>query len=280
MLLCCYVIFEFSVDLCECQCECLVVVFLLDVVVCVYWFDWLLIELWCGVLFVNEVIDVLFVMCFVIYDGVVWEECVGLDDDGCLVCEDCLVDVVLVNVVCQFECELGVLFDDGYCFELLLQLVVWLQVIVGMLEVGLMLFVDYGYICCEFYLFECCDGMLMVYYCYCSYVDLLYLFGFNDFIVLVDFSVLVEVGVCVGFVLVSYLLQLVFLIGVGLLQVFEVVYVNVLDEVVCYCFVQQVKWFILFEQMGECFQVMLFVCGFDLLLFFVDFIDGDYVVCL
>ncbi|MGN6383050.1 MAG: class I SAM-dependent methyltransferase [Dyella sp.] len=275
-----YAILEPSADLRERQRSRLTATLPPDVAARVHWLDRPPTEPWRGVLFANEVIDALPATRFAIHDGAVWEECVGLDDDGRLVREDRPADAALVNAVLQLERELGAPFDDGYRSELLPQLAAWLQAIAGTLKVGLMLFVDYGYTRREFYLPERRDGTLMAHYRHRSHTDPLYLPGLNDLTASVDFSALAEAGVRAGFALASYLPQSAFLIGAGLPQAFEAAYVNAPDEAARYRLAQQVKRLTLPEQMGERFQAMLFARGLDPLPLPADLIDGDHAARL
>ena len=52
-------------------------------------------------------------------------------------------------------------FADGYRSELLPQLPYWLQAVMGPMDAGAMLFVDYGYPRGEYYLPERSDGTCM-----------------------------------------------------------------------------------------------------------------------
>ncbi|MGN6227994.1 MAG: class I SAM-dependent methyltransferase [Dyella sp.] len=275
-----YAILEPSADLRERQRARLVAALPPDVATRVHWLDRPPTEPWRGVLFANEVIDALPATRFAIHDGAVWEECVGLDDDGRLVREDRPADAALVNAVRQLERELGAPFDDGYRSELLPQLAAWLQAIAGTLEAGLMLFVDYGYTRREFYLPERRDGTLMAHYRHRSHADPLYLPGLNDLTASVDFSALAEAGARAGFALASYLPQSAFLIGAGLPQAFEAAYANAPDEAARYRLAQQVKRLTLPEQMGERFQAMLFARGLDPLPLPANLIDGDHAARL
>lgn len=276
VLLLCYVIFELSVDLCECQQQCLQQNLLVELVVCVEWIDCLFEEDWEGVVFVNEVIDVLLILCFLIWDGEVYEEIVEFDGEGNFICGVQLVDILFNGVVCYIECYLEKFFVDGYCFEVLLQLLYWLQVVVGGLQCGVMLFVDYGYSCSEFYQYDCDDGMVCVFYCYYVYNDVYCWLGLQDIIVLVDFIVMVEVGMYGGFELVGYCSQVSFLFGNGLDQVLLLVE-ECMDEVGCIQLCDQVKKLILLIEMGECFQVIGLQCGVD---FEFVFELGDLSWCL
>lgn len=260
-----YAILEPSADLRERQRERLVAVLPPDVAARVHWLDRPPTEPWRGVLFANEVIDALPATRFAIHDGAVWEECVGLGDDGRLAREDRPADAALVNAVRQLERELGAPFDDGYRSELLPQLAAWLQAIAGTLEAGLMLFVDYGYTRREFYLPERRDGTLMAHYRHRSHADPLYLPGLNDLTASVDFTALAEAGNQAGFGVAAYLSQAQFLIAAGLQDVFEHAYERADDDVDRYRLAQQVKKLTMPDQMGERFQAMLLARGLQAL---------------
>ncbi len=253
-----YLILEPSADLRERQRERLSAALPADVFARVAWIDRPPEESWRGVLFANEVIDALPTTRFVMRQGDVYEEHIALDGDGRLLRVDRPADALVAGAVRHVERDLGREFDDGYRSEILPQLPYWIQAIAGSLEVGLMLFIDYGYVRREFYLPERQDGTLMAHYRHRAHSDPLYLPGLNDLTASVDFTALAEAGNSAGFGVAAYVPQAQFLIAAGLQQAFEQAYEQAADDAVRYGLAQQVKKLTLPDQMGERFQVMLF----------------------
>jgi SAM-dependent MidA family methyltransferase len=270
-----YLILEPSADLRERQRERLSAALPADVFARVAWIDRPPEESWRGVLFANEVIDALPTTRFMMRHGEVYEEHIALDGDGRLLRVDRPADALVAGAVRHVERDLGREFDDGYRSEILPQLPYWIQAIAGSLEVGLMLFIDYGYVRREFYLPERQDGTLMAHYRHRAHSDPLYLPGLNDLTASVDFTALAEAGNSAGFGVAAYVPQAQFLIAAGLQQVFEQAYEEAADDVVRYDLAQQVKKLTLPDQMGERFQAMLFARGMPALPVPEALLDAD-----
>ncbi len=270
-----YLILEPSADLRERQRERLSAALPADVFARVAWIDRPPEESWRGVLFANEVIDALPTTRFMMRHGEVYEEHIALDGDGRLLRVDRPADALVAGAVRHVERDLGREFDDGYRSEILPQLPYWIQAIAGSLEVGLMLFIDYGYVRREFYLPERQDGTLMAHYRHRAHSDPLYLPGLNDLTASVDFTALAEAGNSAGFGVAAYVPQAQFLIAAGLQQVFEQAYEHAADDVVRYDLAQQVKKLTLPDQMGERFQAMLFARGMPALPVPEALLDAD-----
>src|SRR5690606_10926795 len=118
----------------------------------VEWLDRPLDEAWKGVLFANEVIDALPTPRFVIRGGEVLEEGVSVTADGGFAVVEVPADALMTAAVRHVERqrEEGA-FADGYRSELLPQLPYWIQAVMGRMEAGAMLFIDYGYPRREYY---------------------------------------------------------------------------------------------------------------------------------
>jgi len=155
------------------------------------------------------------------------------------------------------------------------QLPYWIQAIAGSLTMGVMLFIDYGYVRREFYLPERDDGTLMAHYRHRAHNDPLYLPGLNDLTASVDFTGLAEAGSSAGFDLAVYLPQAQFLIGAGLQDIFQSMQGEATDDHAAYQLAQQVKRLMLPDQMGERFQAMLFARGLDTLPLPADLLAAD-----
>ena len=117
----------------------------------VEWLDMPPQQSWDGVLFANEVIDALPTPRFTLRDGEVFEEHVALDGAGGFIRSDRPADALLAAAVRHVERQLPAPFADGYRSELLPQLPYWVQAVVGGMQRGALLFVDYGHARREYY---------------------------------------------------------------------------------------------------------------------------------
>lgn len=213
-------------------------------------------QAWRGVLFANEVIDALPATRFTIADSEVFEEYVTVDDRGDFMRCDRPADGLVGGAVRHVERDLGMTFADGYRSEILPQLPYWMQAVLGSLEAGIALFVDYGYPRAEFYRAERDDGTLVCHYRHRAHADALILPGLQDITAFVDFTALAEAGNQAGFALAGYAAQAQFLIAHGLPHHFERASADT-DDVSRYRLAQEVKRLTLPGEMGEKFQAMV-----------------------
>ena len=170
---------------------------------------------WRGVLFANEVVDALPTTRFNIRDGEVCEEHIVLDGER-FARIDRVADSLVATAVRHVERALDAPFANGYRSEILPQLPYWLQAVIGSLETGIALFVDYGYPRREFYLPQRDDGTLVCHYRHRAHADPLHWPGLQDITAFVDFTALAEAGVGAGFDFVGYAPQGQFLLASGL----------------------------------------------------------------
>lgn len=212
---------------------------------------------WNGVAFANEVIDALPTSRFAIRDGEVFEEHVALEGDR-LVRVDRPADALLAAAVRHLERACDAPFADGYRSEVLPQLPYWLQAVVGQLQAGAMLFVDYGYPRREYYDPRRTDGTLRAFHRHRMVEDVFARVGLQDVTVSVDFTALAEAGTGAGFEFQGYTSQAAFLMGNGLAERLAVHEARAADEVALHALRQQVKQLTLPGEMGERFQVMGF----------------------
>jgi SAM-dependent MidA family methyltransferase len=232
-------------------------------------------QAWHGVLFANEVIDALPATRFAVRDGEVFEVHVALDGAGGFVRRDRPADMLVGAAVRHVERDLGAPFADGYRSEILPQLPYWVQAVAGALEVGLMLFVDYGYPRREFYLPERRDGTLRAHYRQRAHNDPFFRPGLQDLTASVDFTALAEAGNGAGFGVAAYLPQAQFLIASGLQEAFAAGHATATDEAARYALAQQVKQLTLPGAMGERFQAMLLARGIDAVALPADLLLAD-----
>jgi SAM-dependent MidA family methyltransferase len=251
-----YRILEPSADLRERQRERLRDTLSADLFERVSWLDRPPEQVWRGVLFANEVIDALPATRFTIRDGEVFEEFIELDDAGAFVRCDRPADMLVGSAVRHVERDLGSPFAEGYRSEILPQLPYWMQAVLGSLEAGLAMFVDYGYPRVEFYRGERNDGTLICHYRHRAHPDALLWPGLQDITSFVDFTALAEAGNQAGFALATYATQAQLLMAAGLPNRFEQASAGA-DAAAGYRLAQQVKRLTLPDEMGEKFQAMI-----------------------
>ncbi|WP_149196383.1 class I SAM-dependent methyltransferase [Luteimonas suaedae] len=213
---------------------------------------------WDGVLFANEVIDALPTPRFTLREGEVFEEHVALGDDGGFVRVDRPADALLAAAVRHVERQLDAPFADGYRSELLPQLPYWLQAVIGGLDRGALLFVDYGHPRREYYRPQREDGTLRAFHRHQLVADVLARPGLQDLTASVDFTALAEAGTGAGFDFAGYCTQASFLLGNGLPELLAEHERRASDEAGRYALRQQVKTLTLPDAMGERFQAMGF----------------------
>ena len=215
---------------------------------------------WRGVLFANEVLDALPTTRFTLRDGEVFEECIGIRD-GAFAREDRPADSLVAASVRHVERYLDAPFADGYRSEILPQLPYWMPAVIGALERGVALFVDYGYPRSEFYLPERNDGTLVCHYRHRAHADPLKHPGLQDITAFVDFTAVAEACTGAGFELIGYAPQGQFLLASGLPALIEET--SALDDVARLRIVAEAKRLTLPGEMGERFQTIAFARGVD-----------------
>ena len=215
-------------------------------------------EPWRGVVFANEVVDALPTTRFHIDAGEVLEECVALDGER-FVRADRPADTLVAGAVRHAERALDAPFADGYRSEILPQLPYWMPAVIGSLERGVALFVDYGYPRSEFYLPERSDGTLVCHYRHRGHGDPFHRPGLQDITAFVDFTAVAEAGTNAGFELVGYAPQGQFLLSSGLPALIEEG--AVLGEAERMRIVNEAKRLTLPGEMGERFQAIAFARG-------------------
>ncbi|MBW8850734.1 MAG: SAM-dependent methyltransferase [Xanthomonadales bacterium] len=253
-----YAILEPSADLRQRQRERLQARLAPEVFKRVRWLQSPVQERWNGVLFANEVIDALPTSRFAIRDGEVFEEHVALDADGGFTRVDRPADALLAAAVRHVERLCGAPFRDGYRSEVLPQLPYWLQAVIGGLDAGALLLVDYGYPRREYYDPRREDGTLRAFHRHRLVDDVFARVGLQDVTVSVDFTALAEAGTGAGFEFAGYCAQSSFLIGNGLEQRLAAHEADAPDEAARYALRQQAKQLTLPGEMGERFQAIGF----------------------
>lgn len=226
------------------------------------WIDRPLEDAWSGVLFANEVIDALPTPRFYIRDGEVWEEGVTLNEHQAFVRSERPADALLCAAVRHVERYLGQPFAEGYRSELLPQLPYWIQAVMGAMNDGVMLFVDYGYPRKEYYLPQRENGTLRAFYRQRTHNNVYLWPGLQDITASVDFTALAEAGTQAGFELAGYTNQASFLLGNGLQERLQDVEQRA-SETAQLRFRNEARQLTLPSEMGERFQVMGFSRGVE-----------------
>ncbi len=213
---------------------------------------------WNGVLFANEVIDALPTSRFAVIEGDIYEEHVALDAQGGFVRMDRPADALLSAAVRHVERQCEGKFKNGYRSEVLPQLPYWLQAVIGGLDTGAVLFVDYGYPRSEYYDPRREDGTLRAFHRHRLVDNVFARVGLQDVTVSVDFTALAEAGTSAGFEFAGYCSQAGFLIGNGLEQRLAEHESQAADDITRHALRQQVKKLTLPGEMGERFQAIGF----------------------
>lgn len=230
----------------------------------VEWLDGPIQEPWNGVLFANEVIDALPTPRFTIRDGDVFEEYVSLDGEGRFLRSDRPADPMLATAVRHIERQLPEPFAEGYRSEALAQLPYWIQAVMGAMQDGAMLFVDYGYARGEYYQPQRRDGTLRAFRQHHVIGDVFAWPGLQDITASVDFTALAEAGTAAGFEFAGYCSQASFLIGNRLQENLALAEARASDDIARHALREQVKRLTLPSEMGERFQAMGFQRGVEL----------------
>ncbi len=253
-----YAILEPSADLRERQQARLRARFSPEVFARVEWLQSPINTRWNGVLFANEVIDALPTSRFAVIEGEIYEEHVALDAQGGFVRMDRPADALLSAAVRHVERQCEGKFKNGYRSEVLPQLPYWLQAVIGGLDTGAVLFVDYGYPRREYYDPRREDGTLRAFHRHRLVDNVFARVGLQDVTVSVDFTALAEAGTSAGFEFAGYCSQAGFLIGNGLEQRLAEHEGHAADDIARHALRQQVKKLTLPGEMGERFQAIGF----------------------
>ncbi len=218
-------------------------------------------EPWRGIAVANEVIDALPTFRFVKRNGEVWSEHVVTDARGGFAVIDRPADPWLSGAVAHVERSIGSALPDGYRSEVLPQLPAWIDAVIGTLQQGLAVFIDYGYPRAAYYTPARRDGTLICHYRHHAHADPLHWVGLQDLTAFVDFTALAEACTAIGLGLVSYSTQAQFLLACGLDRVLEEA--PSLGAEAQYALAQQVKKLMLPGEMGERFAAATFARDID-----------------
>jgi SAM-dependent MidA family methyltransferase len=170
---------------------------------------------WQGLLIANEVIDALPTERFRICPEGIEQMCVTTCEHSFgWACRPAPAELEMA--VRRLESDLGRSLPVGYRSEIRPQLTPWLEAMTLHIQRGLVLFVDYGYPRCEYYLPERSDGTLMCHYRHRAHDDVFFWPGLQDITAWVDFTALAESADACGLDVAGYSTQAMFLLGCGL----------------------------------------------------------------
>ena len=152
------------------------------------------------------------------------------------------------------EARLGDL-PEGYASELNLNLHPWFGALAECCEAAVVLVIDYGYECDQYYHPERRDGTLSCHYRHRVHFDPLIYPGLQDITAFVDFDAAADAAEAAGFEIRGLVSQGRFLLANGLLELVERE-AAVGGEIQRLALAQQVKTLTLPEEMGEKFKVL------------------------
>jgi len=164
-----------------------------------------------GIVLANEVADALPVMRFVRTSRAVLPLGI-IRGPGGLAMAPGPADARLDAAVAAIESDLGQRLPDGYRSEVCLQLKPWLDAVLGTIESGGLLLIDYGVPRRDYYGAERGDGTLICHYRQRAHGNAMLWPGLQDISAWVDFSAAAAAGRAAGCVLSGFTTQAQFLI--------------------------------------------------------------------
>jgi SAM-dependent MidA family methyltransferase len=181
----------------------------------VIWLDRLPQKPFSGLVLGNEVLDAMPVHRLIKQNNIFHELCVRNTEDG-FSWETVSLTHQLQQLV---EKQLGELYGnlpDGYITEINLQINPWLNSLADLLTQGVMLFIDYGYPCHEYYHPQRTEGTLLCHYRHHVHDDPFLYPGLQDITASVDFTTVAEAADCAGLRTSGFITQAHFLMNNGL----------------------------------------------------------------
>ena len=153
-------------------------------------------------------------------------------------------------------------FCDDYISEINLAAADWLRSLAAIVKQGLILLIDYGFPCHEYYHAERFQGTLMCHYRHRAHDDPLILPGLQDITAHVDFTAIAETAVANGLAVAGYTTQAHFLLSSGLPEFLQQAVGEELSQQITLN--QQVKKLTLPHEMGELFKVIALTKELDI----------------
>jgi len=168
-----------------------------------------------GMVIANEVLDAMPVSRFKIEKTGVREGFVCWENDQFQAVWGNPVTQGLTDAISSLQERVGSL-AVGYESEINLRADYWLQALSRSVEAGVVLLVDYGYPCSEYYHPQRFMGTLLCHYRHRAHDNPLILSGLQDITAHVNFTAVAKAGLDAGFKLGGYTTQAHFLLGCGL----------------------------------------------------------------
>ncbi|OGO95145.1 MAG: hypothetical protein A3F10_01290 [Coxiella sp. RIFCSPHIGHO2_12_FULL_42_15] len=148
--------------------------------------------------------------------------------------------------------NLAVKFPQGYESEINLLLTPWIKSLAAVLQKGVLLLMDYGFVRAEYYHPERSMGTLLCHYQQRAHDDPLIFPGIQDITANVDFTAIALAGEKAGLDVAGFTHQAAFLMNCGLME-FATQNVDYRDH---YLLAQQIKRLTLPSEMGERFKAI------------------------
>lgn len=221
-----------------------------------------------GVVFANEVLDVMPVALFVKRGGAVFERGVAMRE-GSFAFAERPADAPLAREVAAIEREVGAL-PDGYASEIGFVAQAWTRTVARQLARGLLLAIDYGFPRREYYHPQRLMGTIMCHYRHHAHADPFWLPGLNDLTAHVDFTAMADAAHEAGLDVLGYTSQAHFLLNCGLLDRLQADHTHARAN--------EAHRLISEAEMGELFKVLAVGRGIDVPL--LGFVHGDRVHAL
>ena len=207
-----------------------------------------------GVVVANEVVDALPVDRFTIMNGDVLGVGVALGENG-------YVDATYTVDHAKWDAIRKLNLADGYSSEVGFQQQAWIRSLGDRLQSGVIIVIDYGFPCHEFFHPQRCNGTLMCHYRHHSHGDPYINVGLQDITAHVDFTALARAADESGLSLLGFTNQASFLLSLGILDVIAPEMQRSTAHTIEIS--QQVKKLTLPSEMGELFKVMVVGVGFE-----------------
>ncbi len=209
-----------------------------------------------GIVLANEVLDAMPVERFA-YTGQGFEQCGVTQVDGQLAWAQRAAPPATLGAVQTLFERYGAHWAADYRSEFNPQLGGWFASLFEALQLGVLIFIDYGYPGGEYYHPQRTSGTVIAHYQHRATEALLERVGLQDVTANVDFTAVADAALAAGFELDGYTTQAYFLLPNGLDTYYQAAVKNV-DEATAVMLSQQVRQLTLPAEMGERFQVIAF----------------------
>ena len=220
-----------------------------------------------GVIVANELLDALPVHCFRITDEGPRERCVGFEDGRFQWVEGVAENDGAGEWQAQLPEHLTQVISGlpvGYESEVNLAAVAWVRSIASLLDVGVVLLIDYGHSGAEYYHPQRNRGTLMCHYRHRAHDDPFVYPGLQDITAHVDFTAIAEAAVAAGLDVRGYNTQGFFLLANGLTELVSQEESNEQQrEKQQIVQAQQIRTLTMPTEMGERFKVIALARNFD-----------------